>query len=113
MSSQSDAKNIVKVTRGDGRVGKYLKYVHSLFNEGEKPFTSCTIKGAGHAISVVVPLVELIKRKIKGLHQTNTISHFETTDEPRFEGEEARQRRIVVLTVELTLDEPDTTAYGY
>jgi len=109
---KNQPKNEVRVVRGDGRVGRYLKYINGLFTEGEKPFTSVTIKGAGHAIPSVLKLAELIKRKIKGIHQMNSLSHFTVTDTDR-EGYE-REKRLVLLTVTFDKKIPDNTeAAGY
>lgn len=109
---KNQPKNEVRVVRGDGRVGRYLKYINGIFTEGEKPFTSVTIKGAGHAIPSVLKLAELIKRKIKGIHQMNSLSHFTVTDTDR-EGYE-REKRLVLLTVTFDKKKPDNTeAAGY
>ena len=112
--SGKQPKNEVKVTKGDGKFGKYVKYIYGLFQEGKEPYNEVIIKGAGHAISTVIPLVELLKRRIPNLHQVNTLTHFTVTDQGYDEGETIN-RRIVLLTVKLTQEPKDDIEkeYGY
>ena len=49
-------------------VGRYLRYAHGILVSGEEKFDSIVIRGAGQAMANVVQLVELIRRRIKGLH---------------------------------------------
>lgn len=112
--SGKQPKNEVKVTRGDGKISKYVKYIYGLFKEGKTPYKEVVIKGAGHAISTVIPLVELLKTRIKNLHQVNNLSHFTVKDNNEDEGKPI-ERRIVLLTVTLTIDpkEEQRDHYGY
>jgi len=103
-------KNEVRVTMRT-RVASYLRYVYHTLEKDEENFKTVELKGAGRAIARLVPLVELIKRRIPGLHQTSEISSVMVTDTTR-SGEEI-ERRIVMLKITLSKEPLDTTASGY
>ena len=114
--SGKQPRNEVKVSRADGQLGKYIKYIRGLFEEGEKPFDKVIIKGAGNAIPTVVQLVEKLKRRIRDLHQDNHLSHFEVEESYEGEGDEqVYNRRIVLLTVTLSrkVEDLKSNSYGY
>ena len=60
-------KNEIRV-QGNTGIAKYLKYAHKVLVEDETKSDTIVIRGAGQAMSNVVPLAELIRRRIKGLH---------------------------------------------
>jgi DNA-binding protein len=70
--NEQSPKNEVKVSN-KSRLGTQLRYIVELFNAAEEPVTEVTIKGTGVAISKVMSLAEIAKRRIHGLHQVNTI----------------------------------------
>ena len=66
---------------------------------------SIILRAAGIAISYVVPLAELIRRRIVGLHQNTEITTIDTVEvrKPREGGEEREFRNhMVMLKVTLT-----------
>jgi DNA-binding protein len=72
------AKNEIKVS-GKSRLGPQLKYLNDLFTV--ENFKEVTIKGTGVAISKVMNLAEIAKRRIVGLHQLNSIQNIDIVDE--------------------------------
>lgn len=58
-------KNEIRIKAGDHPVFPYLAYAHRFFEEGN---TKAVIKATGNAITKAVHVVELIKRRFKGLH---------------------------------------------
>ena len=93
--------NELRVKRGVG-IGRYLKRAHDLLTgqEGSAPNDTIVIKGVSNAVEQAVKLAELIKHRIKGLHQINRISHITIVDEyePLEEGlDELRFTRIVTM----------------
>jgi len=66
MATKKEATNEIRV-RADTRLAGALRHAYEVL-ENEKTFDNVVIKGAGQAISVVVNLAELIRRRVKGLH---------------------------------------------
>ena len=79
--------NEIRVKRGVG-IGRYLKRAHELLTgatstpgQTKTPDDHIIIKGVSNAVESAVKLAELIKHRIKGLHQLNKISHITIVDE--------------------------------
>ena len=106
---ESPPKNEVRVTMKT-RVASYLRYVYHTLEKDEEKYKEVVLKAAGRAIARLVPLVELIKRRIVGLHQQNKISSINVVDEVRGEKHE---RRIVMLEIVLSKEPLDTANPGY
>ena len=118
--------NEIRVKRGVG-IGRYLKRAHELLNSAQAPAaTTATttpsvdhivIKGVSNAVESAVKLAELIKHRIKGLHQLNKISHITIVDEyePLEEGLDKLKFTRIVTMLEITLskDARNTTDVGY
>ena len=92
--------NEVRVRRGQG-LGRYLKRAVDLYNGSEGTSTpSVVLKGVSNAVQSVVNLAELIKHRVKGLHQINKISNITIVDEyePLFEGlDHLKFSRVVTM----------------
>ena len=106
--------NEIRVKRKVG-IGRYLKRANDLFAESE---TNCVIiKGVSNAVESAVKLVELIKHRIPGLHQINTISHINILDEytPLEEGLDhlSFSRIVTMLEIRLSKQQLDTKNIGY
>lgn len=121
--------NEIRVKRGVG-IGRYLKRAHELLNgstteaQGETPEQTIepssdhiVIKGVSNAVETAVKLAELIKHRIKGLHQINKINHITIVDEydPLEEGlDHLKFTRIVtMLEILLSKNPLDTSDPGY
>lgn len=116
--------NEIRVKRGVG-IGRYLKRAHELLTAapgsttpgGATAVDHIVIKGVSNAVESAVKLAELIKHRIKGLHQLNKISHITIVDEyePLEEGlDHLRFTRIVtMLEITLSKDARNTNDVGY
>ena len=115
--------NEIRVKRGVG-IGRYLKRAHELLNGTPGPAAATTpasesiiIKGVSNAVESAVKLAELIKHRIKGLHQLNKISHITIVDEyePLEEGLDHLKFTRIVTMLEITLskDAHNTHDIGY
>ena len=62
--------NEIRVRRGVG-IGRYLKRAWELLNNTEGGDDTVVIKGVSNAVQSAVDLAELIKHRVKGLHQVN------------------------------------------
>eukprot|EP01064_Diplonema_japonicum_P015668 TRINITY_DN2343_c1_g2_i1.p1 TRINITY_DN2343_c1_g2~~TRINITY_DN2343_c1_g2_i1.p1 ORF type:complete len:320 (+),score=58.03 TRINITY_DN2343_c1_g2_i1:48-1007(+) len=82
-----------------------------------------TIKGLGAVVSKTITVAEMIKRRVKGLHQitalepTVIVDKYVAKDEPA-EGEEplpekSVERTVHLMEITLSLDELDTSNLGY
>ena len=102
--------------RGVG-IGRYLKRAYELLNDTSVATNQIVIKGVSNAVESAVKLAELIKHRIKGLHQSNKISHITIVDEyePLEEGlDHLKFTRIVtMLEIVLSKSELDTNDIGY
>jgi len=118
--------NEIRVKRGVG-IGRYLKRAHELLTNTPgtattgaavtPPTDSIVIKGVSNAVESAVKLAELIKHRIKGLHQLNKISHITIVDEyePLEEGLDHLKFTRIVTMLEITLSKEanNTDDVGY
>ena len=97
--------NEIRVRRGVG-IGRYLKRAWELLNGHEGKDDTVVIKGVSNAVQSAVNLAELIKHRVKGLHQINKISNITIVDEyePLVEGLErlSFSRTVTMLQITLT-----------
>jgi len=110
--------NEIRVRRAVG-IGRYLKRAWELLNgaDGSKNDT-VVIKGVSNAVQAAVNLAELIKHRVKGLHQINKISNITIVDEyePLYEGLDKLKFSRVVTMLQITLtksDNVDKSDIGY
>ncbi|GKB30359.1 DNA/RNA-binding protein Alba-like protein [Tanacetum coccineum] len=82
---QSINENEIRIT-SQGRMRNYITYAMALLQE--KGSSEIVFKAMGRAINKTVTIVELIKRRIVGLHQITSIGSTDITDtwEPLEEG---------------------------
>jgi DNA-binding protein len=108
--------NEIRVKRKVG-IGRYLKRAVDLFNETENQTGVVIIKGVSNAVESAVKLGELIKHRVKGLHQINKITNITIDDEyePLEEGlDHLKFTRIVtMLEIKLSKAPLDTKDIGY
>jgi len=116
--------NEIRVKRGVG-IGRYLKRAHELLSAAPGTQTAggsvaadhIVIKGVSNAVESAVKLAELIKHRIKGLHQLNKISHITIVDEyePLEEGLDHLKFTRIVTMLEITLSKEarNTNDVGY
>ncbi|CAL9080395.1 unnamed protein product, partial [Musa acuminata var. zebrina] len=107
-------ENEIRITT-QGRMRNYITYATSLFQE--KGSNEIVLKAMGRAINKTVMIVELIKRRIVGLHQNTAIGSTDITDtwEPLEEGLLPLEttRHVSVISITLSKKELDTSAVGY
>ena len=103
-------KNEVRV-KMNTRVASYLRYVYHTLEKDEEHFESVILKAAGRAIARLVPLVELIKRRIRDLYQDSKISSITVTDKTG--NGDTIERRIVMLEITLSKVPLDSSSTGY
>lgn len=106
-------KNEIRVSQ-QTRLGAALRYAYSVIEkEGQD---TIIIRGAGQAIQTVVPLAELIRHRVKGLHQNTEITTMQIEEfrAPR-EGGEKRTfvRTLIMLKVTLSKQALDKKSPGY
>ena len=120
MSRVSSPGNEVRV-RSQRAQSIYISYIIKALGastDGEAPaetFDSVTVRGMGHSISNVVNIAEVVKRRVRGLHQMTTISS-ETmpAGESEKDGEDARpDRKVSVLAIVLSKKPLDASKPGY
>jgi DNA-binding protein len=105
-------ENEIRVRKDKG-IGKYLQRAYELLNDNENPKDSVVIKGVANAIQSAVNLAELIKHRVKGLHQISKISHITIVDEfePLIEGLDHlkfnREATMLEITLTKKVDEKD------
>jgi len=108
--------NEIRVKRKVG-IGRYLKRAYDLLTDKENANPTIIIKGVSNAVESAVKLAELIKHRVKGLHQLNKISNITIDDEyePLEEGlDHLKFTRIVtMLENKLSLIAPDKKDLGY
>uniref|UniRef100_A0A7N0R9N4 DNA/RNA-binding protein Alba-like domain-containing protein n=2 Tax=Kalanchoe fedtschenkoi TaxID=63787 RepID=A0A7N0R9N4_KALFE len=106
--------NEIRIT-SQGRMRSYITYAMTLLQE--KGSDEVVFKAMGRAISKTVTIVELIKRRIVGLHQVTSIGSTDITDtwEPLEEGLLPLEttRHVSMITITLSHKELDTSAVGY
>ncbi|XP_062099378.1 uncharacterized protein LOC133805262 isoform X2 [Humulus lupulus] len=107
-------ENEIRIT-SQGRMRNYITYAMTLLQE--KGSDEIVFKAMGRAINKTVTIVELIKRRIVGLHQNTSIGSTDITDtwEPLEEGllplETTRHVSMIVIT--LSKKELNKTLIGY
>ncbi|KAL6506681.1 hypothetical protein OROHE_022513 [Orobanche hederae] len=108
------AENEIRIT-SQGRMRSYITYALTLLQE--KGSDDLVFKAMGRAINKTVTIVELIKRRIIGLHQITTIQSTDITDtwEPLEEGLQTLEttRKVSMVTITLSKKELDKTDIGY
>ncbi|URE27278.1 Rpp20 subunit of nuclear RNase MRP and P [Musa troglodytarum] len=106
--------NEIRIT-AQGRMRSYITYATNLLQE--KSSSDIVFKAMGRAINKTVMIVELIKRRIVGLHQIAAIGSIDITDtwEPLEEGLLPLEttRHVSMITITLSRKELDTSAVGY
>lgn len=104
----------IRVT-ATGRTATYVTYAGKLFNE--KSLNKCTIKATGTALATAVTVVEIIKRRFKGLHQITKLGSTEIVDEyePLEEGLDkvTDVRQVSFVEISLSKEPLDTKDKGY
>jgi DNA-binding protein len=75
------------------------------------------IKGVSNAVDSAVKLAELVKHRVKGLHQVNSIGHITIVDEyePLEQGLDHLKFSRIVTMLQITLSKSplDTNDIGY
>jgi len=109
--------NEIRVRRGVG-IGRYLKRAWDLLNDTESNNDTVVIKGVSNAVQSAVNLAELIKHRVKGLHQINKINNITIVDEfePLVEGLDRLTFTRVVTMLQITLTKSnnvDKSDIGY
>ena len=109
--------NEIRVRRGVG-IGRYLKRAWELLNAPEGSDETIVIKGVSNAVQSAVNLAELVKHRVKNLHQINKISNITIVDEyePLVEGLDQLKFSRVVTMLQITLtrsENVDKTDVGY
>merc|ERR1711920_934800 len=83
----------------------------------EKEMKSFTVKATGTALATAVTVVEVIKRRFKGLHQITKLGSVEVTDEwePLEEGVDpvTGTRSVSFIEIVLSKKELDKSDKGY
>ncbi|GER30457.1 alba DNA/RNA-binding protein [Striga asiatica] len=107
-------ENEIRIT-SQGRMRSYITYALTLLQE--KGSDDIVFKAMGRAINKTVTIVELIKRRIVGLHQITVIQSTDITDtwEPLEEGLQTLEttRKVSMVTITLSKKELDKTNVGY
>ncbi|CAA2975346.1 uncharacterized protein LOC111394438 [Olea europaea var. sylvestris] len=107
-------ENEIRIT-SQGRMRSYITYAMTLLQE--KGSDEVVFKAMGRAINKSVTIVELIKRRIVGLHQITSIQSTDITDtwEPLEEGLQTLEttRKVSMITIKLSKKVLDTTNLGY
>ncbi|KAM6543636.1 hypothetical protein CsatB_008083 [Cannabis sativa] len=107
-------ENEIRIT-SQGRMRNYITYAITLLQE--KGSDEIVFKAMGRAINKTVTIVELIKRRVVGLHQNTSIGSTDITDtwEPLEEGllplETTRHVSMILIT--LSKKELNSTLIGY
>ncbi|CAM8984335.1 unnamed protein product [Rhodiola kirilowii] len=108
------AENEIRIT-SQGRMRSYITYAMTLLQE--KSSDEIVFKAMGRAINKTVTIVELIKRRIAGLHQNTSVGSTDITDtwEPLEEGLLPLEttRHVSLITITLSKKELDSSSIGY
>lgn len=109
--------NEIRVRRGVG-IGRYLKRAWELLDGDDKSDDTVVIKGVSNAVQSAVNLAELIKHRVKGLHQINKISNITIVDEyePLVQGLDRLKFSRIVTMLQITLTKSsnvDMSDIGY
>ncbi|TYH71697.1 hypothetical protein ES332_D05G202300v1 [Gossypium tomentosum] len=107
-------ENEIRVT-SQGRMRNYITYAMTLLQEMGS--NQIVFKAMGRAISKTVTMVELLKKRIVGLHQITSIGSTDITDmwEPLEEGLLPLEttRHVPMTTITLSKNELNTSSVGY
>ncbi|KAM7256017.1 hypothetical protein ACFE04_011758 [Oxalis oulophora] len=107
-------ENEIRIT-SQGRMRSYITYAMGLLQD--KGSNEIVFKAMGRAINKTVTIVELIKRRIVGIHQVTSIGSTDITDtwEPLEEGLLPLEttRHVSMITITLSKKELNTAAVGY
>ncbi len=99
------------------RIGRYISYAASLLLE--KKLDTVLIKASGNAAKSACQITEILRHRIKGLHQVSALKTITVVDEyePREEGLDrvSVERKLAVLEITLSLKAGvlDEKAPGY
>ncbi|CAM8939945.1 unnamed protein product [Rhodiola kirilowii] len=108
------AENEIRIT-SQGRMRSYITYAMTLLQE--KGCDDIVFKAIGRAINKTVTIVELIKRRITGLHQNTSVGSTDITDtwEPLEEGLLPLEttRHVSLITITLSKKELDSSSIGW
>uniref|UniRef100_A0A0E0R4P5 DNA/RNA-binding protein Alba-like domain-containing protein n=1 Tax=Oryza rufipogon TaxID=4529 RepID=A0A0E0R4P5_ORYRU len=108
------SENEIRIT-AQGRMRNYISYGMSLLEENGHD--EIVIKAMGRAINKTVMVVELIKRRIGGLHQITSTESIDITDtwEPLEEGLLPLEttRHVSMIAITLSKKALDTLSPGY
>jgi len=110
--------NEIRMT-GTSYVGKYITYAATRLLEKESKLDSIILKATGIAVKGAVLVVEILKHRIKNLHQLNEVKSITVVDEyePLEEGLDhvKIERTLAVLEIHLSRKDGvlDTQAPGY
>lgn len=115
-AQESLPANEIRVRRVVG-IGRYLKRAYELLN-GPDASDTVVIKGVSNAVESAVKLAELVRHRVKGLHQVNKISFIEIVDEyePLEEGLDKLSFKRIVTMLQITLSKTapaDLNDIGY
>ena len=110
-------QNEIRVRKGVG-IGRYLKRAWELLSAPEGSDETIVIKGVSNAVQSAVNLAELVKHRVKNLHQINKISNITIVDEyePLFEGLYHLKFSRIVTMLQITLtksENVDKSDVGY
>ncbi|XP_016687691.1 ribonuclease P protein subunit p25-like protein isoform X3 [Gossypium hirsutum] len=107
-------ENEIRVT-SQGRMRNYITYAMTLLQEMGS--NQIVFKAMGRAISKTVTMVELLKKRIVGLHQITSIGSTDITGmwEPLEEGLLPLEttRHVPMITITLSKNELNTSSVGY
>ncbi|KAG4200006.1 hypothetical protein ERO13_A05G184000v2 [Gossypium hirsutum] len=107
-------ENEIRVT-SQGRMRNYITYAMTLLQEMGS--NQIIFKAMGRAISKTVTTVELLKKRIVGLHQITSIGSTDITDmwEPLEEGLLPMEttRHVSMITITLSKNELNPSSVGY
>lgn len=104
--------------RRDNRIGKYLRRANDILTgKVENTDNTIVIKAVANAMENAVKLAELIKHRVKGLYQLNTINNIEIADEwePLEEGLDhlVFKKISTMLTIVLSKNPLNKSEVGY
>lgn len=109
-------KNEIRI-RATPRIGRYISYAATLLLQDKLP--TILLKASGNAAKSACQIAEILRHKIKGLHQLNELKTVSVTDEyePREAGLErvVVERKLAVLEIQLSTQNNafDTKLPGY
>ncbi|KAK9216890.1 hypothetical protein WN944_008902 [Citrus x changshan-huyou] len=107
-------ENEIRIT-SQGRMRSYITYAMTLLQE--RGSNEIVFKAMGRAINKTVTIVELIKRRIVGLHQNTVVGSTDITDtwEPLEEGLLPLEttRHVSMITITLSKKELNRSSVGY